>query len=102
MLDTIDSIRMGRGHPAPPVITPCDSCRHARRCFSESLGCEALVLYKRVNTSPKRWNLAPRFPTAEAFTRAHTPVVLRQRPPREVFETELFEEEEAIEEESDE
>jgi hypothetical protein len=38
------------------------------------LGCEALVLFKRVSNSPKRWAAAPRFPSHDLYLRAAQPV----------------------------
>jgi hypothetical protein len=66
--------RLGLGD-APKLpegsLSPCNGCRHAARCKEESLGCEALVLHMRLGATLARLAYAPRFPTAEAFQRAH-------------------------------
>jgi hypothetical protein len=40
--------------------TPCDGCRYRPRCEAELLGCQALIIFKRVSSRPKRWSQAPR------------------------------------------
>ena len=55
----------------PGSQAPCVGCRHEPRCQAEKLGCEALVLHLRLGASLARLAYAPRFPTAEAFQRAH-------------------------------
>jgi hypothetical protein len=57
------------------TTAPCDGCKHASRCNSETLACEALVLFKRFGGgSPERFACAPRQPTAEIYARAHAPI----------------------------
>jgi hypothetical protein len=65
--------------PAAPA--PCVGCRHEPRCALEQLGCDALVLFKRVTTSPERLAIAPRQPTRELYERANAPKVKRPAPP---------------------
>lgn len=60
-----------------PIISPCNSCRHTRRCESESLACQAFVLFKRCSPSPERWSRAPRLPSRDLYERAMQPVVKR-------------------------
>jgi hypothetical protein len=57
----------------PSAPAPCIGCRHEPRCALEQLGCDALVLFKRVTTSPERLAIAPRQPTRELYERAHAP-----------------------------
>jgi hypothetical protein len=65
--------------PEPPatVQAPCEDCRHAQRCKAQSLACEALVIFSRVGTSPKRWAAAPRQPSAANFEPAHAPIKVK-------------------------
>jgi hypothetical protein len=65
----------------PQAPAPCAGCRHEPRCALERLGCDALVLFKRVTTSPERLAIAPRQPTRELYERAHAPKVKRPAPP---------------------
>ena len=76
MLDTAEYYRKRSGESSP-MITPCDSCKHARRCESESLACQAFVLFKRCSPSPERWRQAPRLPSRDLYDRAMQPVVKR-------------------------
>jgi hypothetical protein len=61
--------------------SPCAGCRHERRCALEQLGCDALVLFLRVTTSPGRLAIAPRQPSRELFERAHAPKTKRPAAP---------------------
>ena len=65
----------------PQAPAPCVGCRHEPRCALEQLGCDALVLFKRVTTSPERLAIAPRQPTRELYERAHAPKAKRPAPP---------------------
>jgi hypothetical protein len=57
------------------ITPPCDGCRHAARCRTEKLACEALVLFKRFGGgSPERFACAPRQPSMEIYARANAPV----------------------------
>lgn len=60
--------------PAAIGPTPCYGCKHAKRCAAEQLGCESLVLFKRVSPSPKRWSQAPRLPSKDLYERAQRPI----------------------------
>jgi hypothetical protein len=63
------------------AIPPCTGCRHNQRCALEQLGCDALVLFKRVTTSPERLAIAPRQPSRELYERAHAPKVKQPAAP---------------------
>jgi hypothetical protein len=54
--------------------TPCDNCKHAKRCAAGQLACEAMILFRRVSISPKRWSQAPRLPSKDLYERAQQPV----------------------------
>ncbi len=58
----------------PPTVKPCEGCKHARRCEDDELACEALVLFRRVSTSQKRWGYAPRIPTEALHDLAFAPL----------------------------
>jgi len=70
MLDSVSPVKA----TPPPAVAPCDGCSKAQRCKTEGIACEALVLYKRVSTSPARWQYAPRFPTKALFELSNEPV----------------------------
>ena len=76
---TVDDHRKHRSQPAA-AITPCDDCRHARRCASERLGCQALVIYQRVSQVPVRWAYAPRLPSGDLYEQAMRPVIKKPAP----------------------
>lgn len=80
MLDTV--ARKLKAIP-PPAVTPCDRCSKSSRCKAEALGCQALVLFMHVSTSPERWRCAPRFPTKALHELAMEPVKFKPAaPPR--------------------
>jgi hypothetical protein len=106
MLDTLTAelpAARPRGHKNPPgPLSPCESCRHSSRCKTESLGCEALVLFMRLAASPARLQYAPRVPSRAAFERAHERpkpkpqrIILQEIPD---FDEADFDEEESAEE----
>jgi hypothetical protein len=78
MLDTV--ARKLKAIP-PPAVTPCDRCSKMQRCKAEGLACQAFVLFKRVSTSPDRWQLAPRFPSKALFELANEPVRFKPAAP---------------------
>ena len=55
-------------------VRPCDGCRHAPRCKTQQLACEALVIFRRIGTAPERWAAAARQPSAEIHARAYAPI----------------------------
>jgi hypothetical protein len=96
MLDTIANRKQRRETTA--VIAPCDDCRHARRCESEALACQAFVLFKRCSPSPQRWSCAPRLPSRDLYERAMQPVIERTKPRRLTEDCEMDERESGFEE----
>jgi hypothetical protein len=75
------------------ITPPCDGCRHAARCKTASLACEALVLFKRVGTARERWACAPRQPSAEIYARAIAPIKITRTVQRKrLTEQDVFEE----------
>jgi len=75
MLDILGNDKLMRGRESVPAITPCDNCRHAQRCKSQALACQAFVLFKRCSPSPQRWSQAPRLPSSDLYDRAMQPVI---------------------------
>jgi hypothetical protein len=81
----LDSIRQVT---PPPAQKPYNGCKHARRCEAE-----ALALFRRVSTNPKRWSQAPRLLSRDLFERAMEPV--KRDPP--VHRRRAIEEESEVE-----
>jgi hypothetical protein len=48
---------------------PCIGCRHATRCASFNLGCDALAVFEAVGASAARLAYAPRQPSAAIYER---------------------------------
>jgi hypothetical protein len=55
---------------SPP---PCCGCKYEQRCKTESICCDAYVIFKRIGASPERLAYAPRQPSAAIFERANAP-----------------------------
>jgi hypothetical protein len=69
---------IGEGPLNAEPASICRGCRNEQRCAREQLGCNALVLFRRVATSPERLAHAPRQPTRELFERANEPKIKRR------------------------
>lgn len=65
--------------PSPPA--PCVGCRHATRCQSLRLACDALAVFESVGASAARLAYAPRQPSAAIFERIQNYTRRKRAPP---------------------